>query len=129
MNPRTAMIIAVIALLVGAAGLVFGISAKNGNKSDEDIADSVKTQLEQQLGTTASQEQSQAAQQQTAAITQARKTKGLGDDVAALEAEAQKLQTSVDALTATDNNQANQIKTLQDDVNKLDTRVSNLGAK
>jgi chromosome condensin MukBEF ATPase and DNA-binding subunit MukB len=129
MNPRTAMIIAVIALVVGAAGLVFGISAKNGNKSDEDIANSVKTELEQQLGTNASQEQSQAAQQQTAAIAQARKTKGLNDDVAALEALAQKLQTSVDALTANDNNQANQIKTLQDDVNKLDTRVSNLGGK
>ena len=56
MNPRTALILAGLALVVGVVGLVIGISAKNGNKSDQDIADSTKAQLEQQLGTTASQE-------------------------------------------------------------------------
>src|SRR5262249_41602784 len=102
---------------------------KNGNTSDEDIANSVKSQLEQQLGTNASQTQSQLAQQQTAAIAQARKTKGLNDDIAALDTEAQKLQTSVDSLPADENAQAETITTLQGDVNKLNTRVANLEAK
>ena len=129
MNPRTALIIAVIALIVGGVGLVIGISAKNGNTSDEDIANSVKSQLEQQLGTNASKTQSQLAQQQTAAIAQAHKTKGLNDDIDALDAEVQKLQTSVDNLSADETAQAKTITTLQGDVNKLNTRVANLEAK
>ena len=36
---------------------MIGISAKNGNKSDQDIAEATKAQLEQQLGTTASEVQ------------------------------------------------------------------------
>jgi hypothetical protein len=56
-NPRSALILAGLALVVGVVGLVIGISAKNGNKSDQGIADATKAQLEQQLGTTASQVQ------------------------------------------------------------------------
>jgi hypothetical protein len=75
MNPRTALILAGLALVVGVVGLVIGISAKNGNKSDQDIADATKAQLEQQLGTTASQvqgaEQAQASKEasKTATVT------------------------------------------------------------
>ena len=39
MNPRTAVILAGLALVVGVVGLVIGISAKNGNQSDQDIAE------------------------------------------------------------------------------------------
>ncbi len=48
-NPRTAVIVAVIAILVGAAGLVFGISAKNSSNDAEDAASSAQSQLESQL--------------------------------------------------------------------------------
>ena len=49
MNPRTALIVAGLALVVGVVGLIIGISAKNGNKSDEHISDVAQAQLEKQL--------------------------------------------------------------------------------
>jgi hypothetical protein len=36
------LILAGLALVVGVVGLVIGISSKNGNKSDHDIADATK---------------------------------------------------------------------------------------
>ena len=55
MNPRTALIVAVLALVVGAAGVYFGIEAKNNSDDAQDSAEAVKTQLESQLGTTESE--------------------------------------------------------------------------
>ena len=124
MNPRTALILAGLALVVGVVGLVIGISAKNGNKSDQDIADATKTQLEQQLGTTASQVQgAEQAQASKAAGTTASINKQLG----VLRTSISALQTSISTLNTTTATQSTKIKNLLNDVNKLDTRVSNLG--
>jgi chromosome segregation ATPase len=124
MNPRTALILAGLALVVGVVGLVIGISAKNGNKSDQDIADATKAQLEQQLGTTASQVQGAEQAQATKA---AGVTESVNKQLRALRTSVNAIQTSVNTLNTTTATQATDIKNLQNDVNKLDTRVSNLG--
>jgi hypothetical protein len=126
MNPRTALILAGLALVVGVVGLVIGISAKNGNKSDQDIADATKTQLEQQLGTTASEVQ---GAQQTQAAKQAGVAANLDKQLRALRMDLTATQNNVDQLGDSKVAQANQIKNLQDQIDKLDTRVSNLEAK
>ena len=124
MNPRTALILAGLALVVGVVGLVIGISAKNGNKSDQDIADATKAQLEQQLGTTASQVQGAEAAQ---ASKQAGVTASVNKQLSDLRASVTAVQNSVNTLNTTSATQGTDIKNLQDDVNKLDTKVSNLG--
>jgi chromosome segregation ATPase len=124
MNPRTALILAGLALVVGVVGLVIGISAKNGNKSDQDIADATKAQLEQQLGTTASQVQ--GAQKEQAA-KQAGVTASVNKQLHTLRTSVDAIQNSVNTLNTTSATQGTSIKNLQDDVNKLDTKVSNLG--
>ncbi len=124
MNPRTALILAGLALVVGVVGLVIGISAKNGNQSDQDIADATKAQLEQQLGTTASQVQGAEQAQATKA---AGVTETVNKQLRALRTSVNAIQTSVNTLNTTTATQATDIKNLQNDVNKLDTRVSNLG--
>src|SRR6185503_16193289 len=120
MNPRTALILAGVALVVGVVGLIIGISAKNGNKSDEHISQVAQTQLEQQLGTTASQVQGQGAKAAETAGSIDRQLRSLRTSVNAI-------QNSINALNTTTATQATDIKNLQNDVNKLDTRVSNLG--
>ena len=124
MNPRTALILAGLALVVGVVGLVIGISAKNGNSSDQDIADATKTQLEQQLGTTASEVQ--GAQKEQAA-KQAGVTASVNKQLHTLRTSVDAIQNSVNTLNTTTATQGTNIKNLQDDVNKLDTKVSNLG--
>ncbi len=124
MNPRTALILAGLALVVGVVGLVIGISAKNGNKSDQDIADATKAQLEQQLGTTASQVQGAEQAQATKA---AGVTASVNKQLRTLRTSVNAIQASVNTLNTTTATQATEIKNLQNDVNKLDTRVSNLG--
>ncbi len=121
------MILAGLALVVGVVGLVIGISAKNGNKSDQDIADATKTQLEQQLGTTASQVQ---GDEQAQASKQAGVTASVNKQLRALRTlrtSVNTIQTSVNTLNTTTATQGTDIKNLQKDVDKLDTRVSNLG--
>ncbi len=124
MNPRTAVILAGLALVVGVVGLVIGISAKNGNQSDQDIADATKTQLEQQLGTTASQVQ---GTEQAQATKQADVTANVNKQLRALRTSVTAIQASVNTLNTTTATQATDIKNLQKDVDKLDMRVSNLG--
>ena len=124
MNPRTAMILAGLALVVGVVGLVIGISAKNGNKSDQDIADATKAQLEQQLGTTASQVQGQVKAQGAKA---AQTATSIDRQLHSLQTSVNAIQNSVNTLNTTTATQATDIKNLQNDVNKLDSRVSNLG--
>jgi chromosome segregation ATPase len=124
MNPRTALILAGLALVVGVVGLVIGISAKNGNKSDQDIADATKAQLEQQLGTTASQVQGAENAQ---ASKQAGVTASVNKQLRALRMSVTQAQNNITQLDDSKVMQATQIKNLQDDVNKLDTKVSNLG--
>jgi hypothetical protein len=126
MNPRTALILAGLALVVGALGLVIGISAKNGNKSDQDIADATKTQLEQQLGTTASQAQ---GAEQAQATKEAGATASVDRQLRALRMSVTQAQNNITQLDDAKVMQANQTKNLQDQVDKLDTRVSNLEAK
>src|SRR3954454_18828798 len=102
MNPRTALILAGLALVVGVVGLVIGISAKNGNQSDQDIADATKTQLEQQLGTTATKvqgaEQVQANKEQAQANQQAEAAKSVNVQLADLRASVDRLSKSVQSL-------------------------------
>ncbi len=124
MNPRTALILAGLALVVGVGGLVIGISAKNGNKSDQDIADATKTQLEQQLGTTASEVK---GAQEAQATKQADVTASVNKQLRALRTSVDAIQTSINTLNTTTATQATDIKNLQNQVDKLDTRVSNLG--
>jgi chromosome segregation ATPase len=124
MNPRTALILAGLALVVGVVGLVIGISAKNGNKSDQDIADATKAQLEQQLGTTASQVQ---GAEQAQASKQAGVTASVNKQLVQLRSSVTAIQNSVNTLNTTSATQGADIKNLQNDVNKLDTKVSNLG--
>jgi len=124
MNARTALILAGLALVVAIVGLVIGISAKNGNKSDQDIADATKAQLEQQLGTTASQVQGQVREQAAKAAGTAT---SIDRQLRALRTSMTDLQNSINTLNTTTATQATDIKNLQKDVDKLDTRVSNLG--
>ena len=124
MNPRTALILAGLALVVGVVGLVIGISAKNGNKSDQDIADATKAQLEQQLGTTASEVK---GAQQAQATKQAGVTASVNKQLRTLSTSVDAIQTSINTLNTTTATQATDIKNLQNSVNKLDTRVGNLG--
>ena len=124
MNPRTALILAGLALVVGVIGLVIGISAKNGNKSDQDIADATKTQLEQQLGTTANEVK---GAQQAQATKVAGVTASVNKQLRTLRTSVDAIQTSINTLNTTTGTQATDIKNLQNEVNKLDTRVSNLG--
>ena len=46
MNPRTALIVAIVALVVGAAGLVFGITAKNSSDDAKDASEQTQARLE-----------------------------------------------------------------------------------
>jgi chromosome segregation ATPase len=124
MNPRTALILAGLALVVGVVGLVIGISAKNGNKSDQEIADATKAQLERQLGTTASQVQ---GAEQTQATKAAGATASINKQLGVIRTSVTALQTSINTLNTTTATQSTEIKNLQNDVNKLDSRVSNLG--
>jgi archaellum component FlaC len=123
MNPRTALILAGLALVVGVVGLVIGISAKNGNQSDQDIADATKTQLEQQLGTTATQVQGQVKAQGAKAAETAT---SIDRQLRTLRTSVDAIQTSINTLNTTTATQTSDIKNLQNQVDKLDTRVSNL---
>jgi chromosome segregation ATPase len=124
MNPRTALILAGIALVVGVVGLVIGISAKNGNSSDKHISEVAQQQLEQQLGNTANAVKGQvAAQGAKATATAASIDKQLRD----LRSSTNAIQNSINTLNTTTATQATDIKNLQNQVDKLDTRVSNLG--
>ena len=96
MNPRTALILAGVALVVGVVGLIIGISAKNGNKSDQDIADATKAQLEQQLGTTANQVKGQVQAQANQA---AGATASLNKQLRGIRSSITQLQTGVNNLT------------------------------
>ena len=49
MNPRTALIVAAIALVLGAVGLYVGIDAKNSSEDARDATDATQAELEQQL--------------------------------------------------------------------------------
>lgn len=120
------MILAGVALVVGVVGLVIGISAKNGNKSDEHISQVAQQQLEQQLGSTASQVQGQVKAQGAKAAETAT---SVDKQLRALRMSVTQAQNNIIQLDDSKVMQANQIKNLQDDVNKLDTRVSNLEAK
>jgi chromosome segregation ATPase len=126
MNPRTALILAGVALVVGVVGLVIGISAKNGNKSDEHISEVAQQQLQQELGSKTSQVQgqleAQGAKAEETATNVDKQLRNLRQDLTATQNNVNQLD---DAKVA----QANQIKDLQDQVDKLDTRVSNLEAK
>ena len=124
MNPRTALILAAVALVVGVVGLIIGISAKNGNKSDEHISQVAQTQLEQQLGTTASQVQGQVQAQGAKAAETAT---SIDRQLRSLHTSVNAIQNSINTLNTTTATQATDIKNLQNDVNKLDTRVSKLG--
>jgi archaellum component FlaC len=124
MNPRTAVILAGLALVVGVVGLVIGISAKNGNKSDEHISSVAQQQLEQQLGTTASKVQGQVNQQ---AAKTAGAAASIDKQLRTLTTSVDAIQTSINTLNTTTATQATDIKNLQNSVNKLDSRVSNLG--
>jgi archaellum component FlaC len=124
MNPRTAVILAGLALVVGVVGLVIGISAKNGNKSDEHISSVAQQQLEQQLGTTASKVQGQVNQQ---AAKTAGAAASINKQLRTLTTSVDAIQTSINTLNTTTATQATDIKNLQNSVNKLDSRVSNLG--
>jgi uncharacterized protein HemX len=124
MNPRTAVILAGLALVVGVVGLVIGISAKNGDKSDEHISEVAQQQLEQQVGTTASQVQGQVNAQGAKAAETAT---SIDKQLRSLRTSVDAVQNSVNTLNTTSATQATDIKNLQNDVNKLDTRVSNLG--
>src|SRR3954468_18170229 len=105
MNPRTALIVAGLALVIGAVGLVIGISAKNGNQSDQDIADATKAQLEQQLGTTATKvrgaEQLQANQEKAQATQQAEASKSVNVQLTDLRASVDRLDNSGKSLRGT----------------------------
>lgn len=124
MNPRTAVILAGIALIVGVVGLVIGISAKNGNKSDEHISEVAQQQLEQQQRTTASQVQGQVKAQGAKAAETAT---SIDKQLRSLQSSVNAIQNSVNTLNTTQATQATDIKNLQNSVNKLDSRVSNLG--
>jgi chromosome segregation ATPase len=123
--------VAGLALVIGAVGLVIGISAKNGNKSDQDIADATKAQLEQQLGTTATQvqgaEQAQATKEQAQANRATAVTASVNKQLGAVRSSLAQLQNSVNTLNTTTATQGTDITNLQKMVDKLDTRVSNLG--
>ena len=124
MNPRTALIVAGLALVVGVVGLVIGINAKNGNKSDQDIANATKTQLEQQLGTTASQVQ---GAEKVQAGKEASVTASVNKQLRTLRTSVNAIQTSINTLNTTTATQGTDITNLQKAVDKIDTRVSNLG--
>ena len=124
MNPRTALILAGLALVVGVVGLVIGISAKNGNTSDQDIANATKTQLEQQLGTTASQVQ---GAEKVQAGKEASVTASVNKQLRTLRTSVNAIQTSINTLNTTTATQGTDITNLQKAVDKIDTRVSNLG--
>jgi archaellum component FlaC len=124
MNPRTALILAGVALVVGVVGLVIGISAKNGNKSDEHISEVAQQQLEQQLGSTASNVQGQVKAQGAKAAETA---SSIDRQLRSLRGSVTNIQNNLNTLNTTTATQATDIKHLQDDVNKLDTKVANLG--
>ena len=92
MNPRTAVIIGCIALLLGAAGLVVGISAKNGNKSDSEISEQISDETS---GT--SETASAADKEAKAAAAEDRKNKSAQSSNAS---EIAKLRTQIADLTA-----------------------------
>lgn len=118
------MILAGVALVVGVVGLVIAISAKNGNTSDEHISEVAQQQLEQQLGTTASQVQGQVKAQGAKAAETASNT---DKQLRSLQTSVNAIQNSVNSLNTKSATQATDIKNLQNQVNKLDTRVGNLG--
>ncbi len=99
MNPRTAVILAGVALVVGVVGLVIGISAKNGNKSDEHISQVAQQQLEQQLGSTASQVQGQVKAQGAKAAETAT---SVDKQLRSLQTSVNAVQNSVNTLNTTD---------------------------
>jgi chromosome segregation ATPase len=126
MNERTALVIAGLALVVGVVGLVIGISAKSGNKSDEDVADSVKTQLESQIGTVATeaQGQGQSEAQSLAARTIATEKK--------LDTIDQTLTTLTNELSTVQGNDAQQtadIKAVDTQLNQLQSQLTKLQQK
>jgi archaellum component FlaC len=124
MNPRTALILAGLALVVGVVGLVIAINAKNGNKSDEHISEVAQQQLEQQLGSTATQVQGQVKAQGAKAAETAT---SIDRQLRSLRSSVTNIQNNLNTLNTTTATQATDIKHLQDDVNKLDTKVANLG--
>jgi chromosome segregation ATPase len=122
MNGRNAMIVGVIALLLGAAGLVVGLNAKSENQSDEEVADQVKTELEERIGGTA--KTAEGARQQD--IAQGKQIKATQARQADLVATVNKLRTEVNDLTAQVNKQGGELTQLSNQLTQLQKTVENL---
>jgi predicted nucleic acid-binding Zn-ribbon protein len=119
MSLRTTQIVAVVAVLLGVAGVAVGVSAKTGAKSDEEIVDSVKGELSAELGTTKKQESTAQAR------TNARLT-ALEKEFASLSGQTKALRTRLDALSA----QGNKLSSdLSADVTRLDSRITELSTR
>ena len=119
MSVRTTQIVAVIAVIIGAAGVGLGISAKSGNQSDEEIADSVKSELSDELGS--SQRKQSAAE---AALD--RRLTALEQQVKGLSGKTSSLGKRLSALQARVNKVSNDLTA---DVTRLDSRISELSTR
>lgn len=125
---KVPVILGGIALALGVVALVLAISAKNGNQSDQEIADSVKTELANQQGATAAL----AGKTTKAQKAEAGSTAALSRRVASLAAEVAKLRTQVDDVSAEQSKQSGQIQSLESipaEITNIDKRLDKLEAK
>ena len=112
MSVRTTQIIAVIATVLGIAGVAVGAYAVSESKSDEDISDTVKSELSEQLGESEKKTGATEAELE-------RRLREVERELATVGGEQKALTKQVDAL----NDRVNKLSSdLSADVNRIDSR-------
>ncbi len=125
MNPRTSLIVAVVALLVGGAGVFIGIQAKNDSSDAQDSSDAVKAQVDAQLGSAESQIEKGA---NVTAKTVAGEISAIDKQIATLSASVKTLEGEVATLTANSNKQSGDIQALTQEISKIQSQIAKLQA-
>jgi predicted nuclease with TOPRIM domain len=116
---RTTQIVAVIATVLGLAGVAVGAYAVSESKSDEDISDAVRSELSEQLGESEKRTGATEAELQ-------RRLKVVEDELATLTGKQKALTQEFEALS----DRVNKLSSdLSADVNRIDSRLTELSTR
>jgi hypothetical protein len=127
---RWLIALAIVALGVGIAGLLIGISAKNSSKSDQEFATSVQDQVQSQVPALKAKIAGEASKQAGLTKEEARKARKAGvvtqDDIDSLNKQVAALQKKVNSQGTTQKELQTDVANLQQDVKQLQKQVARL---
>jgi hypothetical protein len=136
-GPIVGVVIGVIGVAVAVVALVIGINAKNGNQSDQELADSVQRQVNSQLtqlglkqGTAAKHakqaEQNLSARQRQQQAAQRRAQRRLAGGQAVTQNDIAGINRRLNTIAADVKRITNEQRVIRGDIRNLDNRVGKL---